>query len=521
MRLALIQMLASSVDQFEETAERIARLVNQAAEECRPDLVLLPECAYPAYLLGLDEEALEQALSHTERILRMFSDLAREHEIYLAAGIVLPELDGLLNSVVLFDRRGKQIARADKSNLWHFDDNWFKPGLPARVVDTEFGKIGMMVCADGRIPELAGLLREQGARLILDPVNLSASATCSELLSNAQYEYILPARARENGLFIAACGKAGVEAGCVTNLGRSIVLSPQGEILAEASPDREEILCCDIDLEQACLPDRRTADFTELNRPTEELTIFHELQNSYRMDELNFYTVIARFPYQTEAEYLEKAEAVVQKAELMKASLIVLPELDTALRLTGAITERLSDLLGEDTRVVIAGLAEGSGELMRIARVIDNQGTQADFVAVQAGEFSSPNEVDLQAVAVWPGCRVAVVFDQAVESPELARTAMLRGADVLVCFDRANDAFKLKTLKTRAVENRIFLIRSSANPEADNSLIINPDGAVISTTFIQDEHMSGGLIFTGLSKQKWIVPGTDVILGRHPGCYKV
>jgi predicted amidohydrolase len=98
---------------------------------------------------------------------------------------------------------------------------------------------------------------------------------------------------------------------------------------------------------------------------------------------------------------------------------------------------------------------------------------------------------------------------------------MLRGADVLICFDRANDAFKLKTLKTRAVENRIFLIRSSANPEADNSLIINPDGAVISTTFIQDEHMSGGLIFTGLSKQKWIVPGTDVILGRHPGCYKV
>lgn len=75
------------------------------------------------------------------------------------------------------------------------------------MFDTEFGRIGVMICADGRVPEVARMLRLGGAQLILDAVNLVASAEAPDKLTNQQYQFILPIRAWENGVPIAVCGK--------------------------------------------------------------------------------------------------------------------------------------------------------------------------------------------------------------------------------------------------------------------------------------------------------------------------
>ena len=247
MKLTVIQLLADDINRFQNTSHRIQQKIREACQE-GADLILLPECAYPAYMIGLEKEP--DSLSNIPDFLSRMSELAAGNQVYLAVGTAMFEDGVLYNGVAVFDRSGEMIAKAYKSNLWHFDGKWFSQGEPGCVFDTEFGKIGVMVCADGRIPEIARILRLKGAGLILDAVNLVASACTPDQLTNQQYQFMLQARAKENGVYIAVCDKAGIESSTVTCLGRSMIVTPDGDIAAECSPDKEEMLTYELELKE-------------------------------------------------------------------------------------------------------------------------------------------------------------------------------------------------------------------------------------------------------------------------------
>ena len=142
-----------------------------------PDFVILPEmfcCPYQT------ENFPVYAEKEGGPSWQAMSDYARKYHIYLIAGS-MPEADdsgNVYNTSYIFDRDGKQIGKHRKAHL--FDINvkngqYFKEsdtltsGNHATVFDTEFGKMGVMICYDIRFPEFARTMALDGARMIFVP----------------------------------------------------------------------------------------------------------------------------------------------------------------------------------------------------------------------------------------------------------------------------------------------------------------------------------------------------------------
>jgi predicted amidohydrolase len=106
--------------------------------------------------------------------------------------------------------------------------------------------MGMFVCADGRLPEIAGDLVGRGARLLCDATAWVTSDALDSEPWNPQAEFMLRVRALENGCAIAAATKVGVEAGVAAYCGRSQVVAADGTVLAMASARDPELLVVDV-----------------------------------------------------------------------------------------------------------------------------------------------------------------------------------------------------------------------------------------------------------------------------------
>ncbi|MEW6398940.1 MAG: carbon-nitrogen hydrolase family protein, partial [Bacillota bacterium] len=245
MRVACIQLEACDLERAEEGLSHALSMVEKALA-IRPDVIVLPECTYPAYFLpGYDPARLRPP----EEVLDMFAGMARRGQCYLAVGVVEPGLGGrLLNSAVLLSPTGRVVARGHKHLLWHFDRRWFTPGSAPALASTPWGKMGMFVCADGRLPEIPRLLALAGARLQLDLTAWVSSGRDPDRLTNPQAEYMLRVRALENRCYMAAANKVGMEAGRVVYCGRSQVVSPDGHVLALAGSASAQVIHADIEL---------------------------------------------------------------------------------------------------------------------------------------------------------------------------------------------------------------------------------------------------------------------------------
>ena len=137
MKIASVQLRARGISEYHKAQEDILCQIDAAAAQ-GAELIVLPECAYPAYFLELEPQAVKKALNRTEEVLASVKTKARELGVYVALGIALPEGDRLYNAAVLIDDRGEIVHRAYKSNLWHFDDRFFTPGEDFQAIDTKF-----------------------------------------------------------------------------------------------------------------------------------------------------------------------------------------------------------------------------------------------------------------------------------------------------------------------------------------------------------------------------------------------
>ena len=513
MKLTVIQLLADDINRFQNTSHRIQQKIREACQE-GADLILLPECAYPAYMIGLEKEP--DSLSNIPDFLSRMSELAAGNQVYLAVGTAMFEDGVLYNGVAVFDRSGEMIAKAYKSNLWHFDGKWFSQGEPGCVFDTEFGKIGVMVCADGRIPEIARILRLKGAGLILDAVNLVASACTPDQLTNQQYQFMLQARAKENGVYIAVCDKAGIESSTVTCLGRSMIVTPDGDIAAECSPDKEEMLTYELELkEMPPLKGRRPELYRILAEPIRTLPVTAVIERPYRLSDLECFTAVIRIDCTDEADYVKKAVDGIRRAAILDSRLAVLPEMKEGMGFNAGSMEYLCSHTPDHICAVTAYGTDGGGKR---AVVFNADGIKGELPASHIDGSGDADEI--RVLELFPGCCVAAVFGEEMEIPEIARVAMLKGADILIWFDRKNTGDTMKMMQTRAAENKVFVLRTTPCGSMDYSLGVNPDGGKLFTTFCTLEQTASGMIHTSLSKSKEVVPGTNIVYGRNPNYYK-
>ena len=247
-RAALVQLragraIAPNLDQAEA-------LIRQAAKGAA-DYVQTPE---NSALMELEPErvlALVQPEAENVPLSRLRS-LAVELGIWLhigSLGIKIGE-GRVANRSYVIDPEGEIAARYDKVHMFDVDlaggesyreSHYYRPGSKAVIAELPFGRLGMTICYDLRFPALYRALAAEGANLIAIP------AAFTKQTGQAHWHVLVRARAIETGAFVLAATQGGLHENGRETFGHSMIVSPWGEILAEAGED-PEVIFADIDL---------------------------------------------------------------------------------------------------------------------------------------------------------------------------------------------------------------------------------------------------------------------------------
>lgn len=242
IRAAALQLLARDRADFDRSIEEAVRALDSACSTA--DLVVLPEATFPAYVLG--NARMDEAL--ISGVLERIAAIARQTHTVIVAGAAAHDGDRMRNSAFVVDADGSLAGRADKLFLWHFDRLWFAPGERLEPVRTAIGTLGVLICADGRIPTIASALVERGAELLVMPTAWVTSGRDPKALENVQADLVAGVRAYENYVPFVAANKCGSELGMVAYCGKSQIIDARGEIVAIADQHRPKTVSASIEL---------------------------------------------------------------------------------------------------------------------------------------------------------------------------------------------------------------------------------------------------------------------------------
>jgi predicted amidohydrolase len=207
---------------------------------------------------GFMELEPEQTLLKAQRedataALARLRALAAELGIYLHIGSLAVKEDGarVANRSYLIDPAGEIVARYDKLHMFdvdlahgesHRESAYCRPGAKAVVADLPFGRLGLSICYDLRFPQLYRALANAGAEFIAVP------AAFTRQTGEAHWHVLIRARAIETGAFVLAATQGGLHESGRSTFGHSLIVSPWGEILAEAA-EEPGVVFADIDLQ--------------------------------------------------------------------------------------------------------------------------------------------------------------------------------------------------------------------------------------------------------------------------------
>lgn len=167
LKLAMAQMLVEG-GKLQENLERAKLRINEAAKN-GADIILLPE----AMDLGWTHSSAKTKASSIPggRAFKVLSEEARKNNIYVCAGIIEKDRGKTYNSAVLIDRKGKLLLKHRKINELDIAHNLYDQGDRINVCKTEFGTIGVLICADASAKDyvLTRSMGYLGADLILLP----------------------------------------------------------------------------------------------------------------------------------------------------------------------------------------------------------------------------------------------------------------------------------------------------------------------------------------------------------------
>lgn len=245
-KIGLIQMRCD--DDVEKNVAKAEELVREAAAK-EAGIICLQELFHTFFFAQyIDRKYFDLALEARGPIPEKFSRLAGD----LGAVIVLPIFEragrGVYhNSAIIFDADGSVLGNYRKTHIPFGvlkEKFYFTPGNTGfPVFQTRHGRLGILICYDRHFPEGARLLALAGAEVILIP-NASPRTTYAYKTWDAETR----ALAITNGLFVGIANRVGKEGDC-EYFGRSMLCSPQGDILAEGSEDKDEAVVADADYE--------------------------------------------------------------------------------------------------------------------------------------------------------------------------------------------------------------------------------------------------------------------------------
>lgn len=240
---ACIQLRTGNV-----VAENIAftsGLIREAAAK-GADFIITPETT------GLMELGAERLFANTayqddDLAVKAFSELAAELGIWLTIGSLAIKLSDskVANRCFVFGPDGSLVTTYDKLHMFDVDlpngeifreSTNYQAGSRAVTVDMPWGRFGLTICYDVRFPQLYRALAHGGAGYLTVPSAFTKNT------GKDHWHLLLQTRAVENGCFVFAPAQGGTHENGRETYGHSLIISPWGEILAEAGIEPEVIL---------------------------------------------------------------------------------------------------------------------------------------------------------------------------------------------------------------------------------------------------------------------------------------
>lgn len=542
--VALLQLRAFGLAGHEAAWAELLRRIDEAASPADgppPRLIVAPEASYPAYYL-YSRAAYEAAgVLPDGEVEAALGERAARHGATLVVGLVQRTPGGALrNHAVSFGPSGEVLARTPKRFLWHFDHEWFGAGEAASLVDVEGVRAGVFVCADARLPEIPRALAAAGARVLIDPTAWVTSGRDPAALSNPQVDYMLAARAIENGAWVVAADKVGVEAGSILYAGRSGVVDPTGRWRAQAPSDGPGIVRASIDLDAArgAPVPRRPELYGGAAVAGEDSPAARASREPIVVADAEVRLAAAALAAQPSAVgVMEQARAAAAALATQGAQLLVLPDLagadphalsrhellpqlralsaETGLMLAVALAERPAPGAGADERVYKSMLLLDGGELIRSYR-------QAHLDAAEVAAGFAPGDAPPPLVETRLG-RVGLLAGGDALAPEPARALKLAGAEVLAwCASpvggASGDAVRVLA-RTRAAEHRVYVVASAGPDRAGGAYVVEPSGAVAAESPAGEAMTVSADANRALTRRHRAAPRTDPILAHRPGLF--
>ena len=241
IRVASIHLRPERTAGPEESVEQFLRTVEQRVEG-RADLIVLPE---GITIIGTGKTYVEVAETVPGPTTEKLGALARRHKAWVAAGVYERDGRAVYNTAVLLDREGRVAGKYRKVYLPREEvEGGLTPGSAYPVFETDFGRVGLMICYDVFFPDPARALAAQGADILVLPIW-------------GGDETLAAARAIENKVFLVASGYDHP----------TYIMDPDGKRLAQA-PQRGEAAIAEIDLSRRYvdpwLGDMRTRRLKEI-----------------------------------------------------------------------------------------------------------------------------------------------------------------------------------------------------------------------------------------------------------------
>lgn len=248
MKIALIQQPAT-----ENKADNVARGLDstRSAATQGANVVCFAELAFERFYpqVPAGDNVAQLAESIPGPITEQFQALAKELGIVIVLNLFERDGDQTFDSSPVIDADGSLLGTTRMIHITEYplfhEQSYYAPGdngVP--VFQTQFGRIGVAICYDRHYPEYMRALAVGEADVVIVP-----QAGVIDEWPEGLYEAELRVAAFQNGYFTALCNRVGQE-DKLTFAGESFVCDPMGKVLGRAEQGTEEILLCELDLDQ-------------------------------------------------------------------------------------------------------------------------------------------------------------------------------------------------------------------------------------------------------------------------------
>ncbi len=234
-KAACLQVSATNDLQYNiDAASRLAFEARAAGA----DLILMPENV--AMMEWGRSNVVLKAMPEAEHLaLKAFKTLARELGCWIHAGSLAVLLDDgmVANRTYVIRPDGIAVAKYDKIHMFDVDlglgevyreSSTFQPGDRGVAVNLPWGRMGLSICYDLRFPHLYRAYAKAGCDFLAIP------AAFTKTTGKAHWHVLLRARAIETGCYVFAPAQVGTHVGNRQTYGHALIVSPWGEILADA-----------------------------------------------------------------------------------------------------------------------------------------------------------------------------------------------------------------------------------------------------------------------------------------------